>query len=376
MRSCLSQKQNRIGNRSLAAQLARFQGHTQSHLAAAATISPRIAQLAFSFPLLFAALATGHGPDDNRAKATGLTFAGAPLSRAAAAIGLPLCLRHLPPEACPLNFSHVMWSPGASRLLGSLIPSDPLIAGAWLDGTSYAARYGDETIAIWIARQHRLFTGEQTLPLPHLLLPFLLYAWHSRHQPGLLFDWVPWMPSLELPEAFFRTVGWLKMIKPYVDLDMWGVDDTWLPEGQWAEYHFTPIARPLAMMREAIAMESCLIEYSEGIARNFCRLFRIARSGQSVATMEVRPCKTTGLPSVFQLKGVKNATCPAELQVAAEQFVKQHAHVITSPPLPGNAGPSHRLTGLLQHYSASMPAEMQHPCRSGICSFPPSQLVA
>lgn len=354
----MSQKQNRMGSRSLAAQLARFQGHSAGHLAAAAAISPRIAQLTSSFPLLFAALVTGHGPEDNRAQATGLTIAGAPLSHVAAAMGLPLCLRHLPPEACPLSFSHVMWSTAASRLLASLIPTDPPIARAWLAGTSYAARYGDETIAIWVARQHRLFGGEKTLPLPHLLLPIVLYAWHSRHRPGLLLGWVPWMPSLELPEAFFRTVGWLKMIKPHVDLDPWGVDDPWLPEGRWGEYHFTPIASPIALRLEAIAMESCLIEYSEGIARNFCRLFSVEQAGRTVATMEVRPSETTALPTVFQIKGVKNADCPAEIQHAAEQFVKQHARVITNPRLPANSGPTHRLKGLLRHYVASMHPEM------------------
>jgi len=355
---CLSLTYIRFGNRSLAKQLARFQGHVASELAPAAAISPRIAQVASSFPLLFAALATGYGSDDNRAQATELIITGAPLSRVAAAMGLPLCLRHLPPEACPFGFSHVTWSPAASRLLASLIPSDPQTARAWLAGISYAARYGDETIAIWIARQHRLFAGEKALPLPHLLLPIVLYAWHSRHRPGLLLGWVPWMPSLELPEAFFRTVAWLKVIKPYVDLDPWGVDDPWLPEGRWGEYHFTPITFPIALRLEAIAMESCLIEYSEGIARNFCRLFSVEHAGQTVATMELRPNETTALPTVFQIKGVKNAECPVDIQLAAEQFVKQHARVITNARLPANGGPSHRLKGLLRHYVASMPPEM------------------
>jgi hypothetical protein len=299
-------------------------------LASAAAISPRLAQVASSFPLLFVALATGYGSDEDRAQATELIITGAPLSRVAAVIGLPLCLRHLPPEACPFGFSHFMWSPDASRLLASLIPSDPLIARAWLGGTSYAARYGDETIAIWIARQHRLFAGEKSLPLPHLLLPFVLYAWHSRYRPGLLLGWVPWIPSLELPEAFFRTVAWLKMIKPHVDLDPWGVDDTWLPEGRSGEYNFTPIASPIALRNEALAMESCLIEYSEGIARNFCRFFSVEHAGQTVATMEVRPSETTALPTLFQIKGVKNADCPAEIRHAAEQYVKQHARVVTN----------------------------------------------
>jgi len=356
---CLSLTYIRFGNRSLAKQLARFQGHNiASELAPAAAISPRIAQLASSFPLLFAALVTGYGPDEHRAQATELIITGAPLSRVAEAMGLPLCLRHLPPEACPLSFSHVMWSPAASRLLASLIPSDPQTARAWLAGISYAARYGDETIAIWIARQHRLFAGEKTLPLPHLLLPFVLYAWHSRHHPGLLFDWAPWMPSLELPEVYFRTVAWLKMIKPFVDLDTRGVDDAWLPEGRWGEYHFTPIADPRALIREAIAMESCLIEYSEGIARNFCRLFRIARSGRSIATMEVRPHETTGLPTVFQTKGMNNADCPQDVLHATEQFLTEHARMITDARLPASTGASHRLNNMLKYYCASMPEEM------------------
>jgi hypothetical protein len=227
---------------------------------------------------------------------------------------------------------------------------------------SFAARYGDETIAIWLARQHRLFAQERFAP--YSLMPLILYAWHSRHRPDVLLFSVPWVPSLELPEAFFRTVAWLKMIKPHVDLDYWGVVDSWMPAGRWKGYFFTPLSTPNALTLDAIEMQNCLSEYGEGLARNFCRLFSVRRAGQKIATMEVRPCDVSRHPVIVDMKGPNNSECSVEVWHAAEQFVKQHARPVVDQIVPPNIGASHRLKGMLLYYCAAHPDEMSEWVRT------------
>jgi hypothetical protein len=63
--------------------------------------SPRLADLAISFPAAVYALASRQGAQRRRQKALQLTIEGAPLRDVAVALDLPLWLRRLPPYREP-----------------------------------------------------------------------------------------------------------------------------------------------------------------------------------------------------------------------------------------------------------------------------------
>src|SRR3974390_229751 len=82
------------------AQIARFPGSVRARVRSCAAASPCMSQLAITFPLLLQAIATEYGPSEARSAAIKLVELGRPLAEVAAEIGLPLCLRRIPPEAC------------------------------------------------------------------------------------------------------------------------------------------------------------------------------------------------------------------------------------------------------------------------------------
>ncbi|MBS0242721.1 MAG: hypothetical protein JSS20_11135, partial [Proteobacteria bacterium] len=90
-----------------------------------ADLSPYLADLATTFPLLFHMLATDTGDFAHRAAVLRLVENGEPLAKAAIAYKLPLCLRRVPPEACRGRLGWFGWSKNASAALANHVPRDP-----------------------------------------------------------------------------------------------------------------------------------------------------------------------------------------------------------------------------------------------------------
>lgn len=304
-----------------ALQLARFAYRNGGRLAACAAIHPRVAQLASTHPLAFFTLATAGGPLDARELAILRTVEGKPLSVVSAALGLPLCMRRLPPEVFKTRLLHVRWSPGASRRLSPLIPRDTRTARAWLGGITLAARIGDETIAIWLARHHKLFAEGRTLP--RSVIPLIVFAWHAN-RPDLLYGVQPWTPDMDGATTVMRAAAWVKRVKLHAIMAETGLEDVWLPEGELRGVRFVPLTTPRALIEEASAMNNCLVEYGEGLARNICRLYSIRRGGVRLATLEVRPSGRSGRLVGVQMRGAGNADCPLDLWHLATQWVDSH----------------------------------------------------
>ena len=267
-----------------AVQLARFPYRNGHRLSACAAIHPRIAQLAWTHPVAFFALATACGPIEARQRAISLAVEGKPLATVSAALGLPLCFRHLPPEICRTRFPYFRWSTTASKRLAQLMPQTPRAAQAWLAGITFAARMGDEEIAIWLARHHKLLDDGRTAP--RLLLPLILFAWHTRYQPELLLGVQGWSPDLDCATTVTRTAIWLKRAKLNTDLGPGGLTSGWLPEGRLRGLRFVPLTTAADLIGEADAMHNCVVEYGEGLARNICRLFSVSQGEQRIATLD------------------------------------------------------------------------------------------
>ena len=144
--------------------LSRFPGLSKYQVEQCRALPERVADLAATFPLLFFMLARNCGPLRHRQEAVRLAEFGKPLADVAAAYGLPLCLRRIPPSACHTPPPWVRWSAGTGRLLADHIPSQPLEAANWLAATFYAARACHEAFGLWIAKQDAIFGEEKFGP--------------------------------------------------------------------------------------------------------------------------------------------------------------------------------------------------------------------
>src|SRR5258705_8290619 len=174
--------------------VARFPSRFRDRVRRCAAISSNIAQLAHTFPLLLYALAIEYGPHDARLDAIRLVELGRPLAEAAAAIGLPACLRGLPPEACRDPLAWTPFSPDFSRLIANHVPVCLQAMPNWVAAVFYAAHSCDEPLALWVAKQRLL--NERYVIEPCILFPLALFAWHSQRRDTALRKLVfsPWTP--------------------------------------------------------------------------------------------------------------------------------------------------------------------------------------
>ena len=176
----------------IAAQFQRFVHLDQRQINSVGRISPRVAQLAVSFPLLFSVLTYPYGPYGPRADAIVAAVNGTPLREVADLVGLPYCFRSIPPEACPKHLQYHHWSAAAHRQLRPLIPQDAAEIYPWLITLFIAAERGDEAVAVWMARQRCLILLARLHP--DTLQPLLMFAWYSLHYPAILHPNGTWSP--------------------------------------------------------------------------------------------------------------------------------------------------------------------------------------
>ncbi|MBX9924892.1 MAG: hypothetical protein K2Y05_00915, partial [Hyphomicrobiaceae bacterium] len=266
--------------------LSRFPSEYHDDLIETLVQSPRVAQLASSYPLLVLLLATGYGSDAARKDAVARANEGASLGKIAEALSLPLSLRRVPPEAC-VNLPFASWSTDASRELASLIPKTAAAAASWLKTIFHAHIRCDETFALWIARQRPLFTGRQLPDLP--LQGLAAYAWCSRFSPIPIDEplTAPWQPDVGLDTACSRAGLWAREIAIVADLSPSGLPAAWVPQADLDGLLFTPILTPESLIAEARVMANCVVSYSERMAKGNSRLYSVTRNGRRVATVEI-----------------------------------------------------------------------------------------
>lgn len=302
-----------------ATHLLRFIHHDPQQINAVASISPRVAQLAISFPLLFSVLAYPYGPANLRDDTIAAAVEGVPLRDIARLAGLPYCLRTLPPEACPKNLLYHRWSLEANRQLCPLIPHDDTLDLLWLTALFAAAQRGEEAVAIWMARQYCLPILSR-LPLDSWQ-PLLMFAWYSVHYPAIVHPNGKWSPTIHFRRAVKRCELWLKHLALFTELDIKGVADPWLSELHADGLHIVPITTPQAILDEASAMENCLVDYGVYVAEGICRLFSVREGGHRVATLQLELGSDGRSLTVAEIKGPRNKACSVTIKARVSEIV-------------------------------------------------------
>lgn len=309
----------------MAQHLARFDARHRQRVADCAALSQRLAQLAFSHPLLLFALATGYGPLTSRREAVRRAVDGRSLADVCAAVGLPLCLKRIAPEACRAPLTPVRWSAAANRELAPLIPRSARAAAAWLSGISFAHAACDERFALWVARQDDLFS-HGTLR-PQLLQPLAVFAWFSQapQRSEILGSNQPWSAELGLKRAVRRTAVWLVYLRLVGWLGHDGLADSWLPAGEACGYRFEPLLTAQALLDEGRAMDNCAVRYAGRLARDESRLFSMRRHGRRIATVEIRRSPNLARLVIAQMRGSGNSPCRLDAKQAAQHWLGRHA---------------------------------------------------
>jgi hypothetical protein len=341
---------------SLEVQIGRFPGRFRERVRYFATTSNNLGQLAFTFPVLLHALATDYGPREVRLAAIELAELGRPLAEIALTIGLPLCLRRLPPEACCEPFAWAQCSRGFNRILANHVPRSPGVMPAWLSTVFYAAHTCDETFAGWIARQHVLHDG--TRLDARVLFPLALLAWHSQREDVALrrLAFTPWTPRISYKLAVLEAKHWFNRVKLLVYLADQPIADTWLDGGSACGFEFLPVTTADHVINERIAMDNCVDGYAEKLAYHHCRLFSVRRRGERIALLEITPGQDDpSIPRKGQLKGPRNIEVSEEAHHAAGVWLHRQGHRrILAGRQPSQQDAALKLRQLLAPYWAAM----------------------
>ncbi|MGN8549730.1 hypothetical protein AB7M49_000718 [Bradyrhizobium elkanii] len=207
-------------------QLRRYHPHVQGKVRALAMRHTRLADLAASFPALLFALAVPRAGIAS-ARARACVIDGRSLSDAAAAAGIPLWLRRLPPEAFTAPITGLPDDELFRRQIANHLPPSPKLAPIWLKSVAAVAELAHGPAAVWIARE-LVRAPPRTDPARLRLVG--LWAWFST-QPATLGHALidrRWTPSMRIGSALAAADAWSTMIALHVSLGSEKIADMWL----------------------------------------------------------------------------------------------------------------------------------------------------
>ncbi|MES5483964.1 hypothetical protein QMZ05_14525 [Bradyrhizobium sp. INPA03-11B] len=303
-------------------QLRRYHPHVQAKVRALAMQHARIADLAVSFPGLLFALAVPRAGRDSKL-ALAHVIDGRSLAKAAAAAGIPLWLRNLPPEAFIFPIAGLPDDEVFRRQIANHLPPSAKLSPIWLQAVTELAGLAHSPAAAWIARE--LIRAPRFVNPAGLRLVGL-WAWFST-QPSTLGHTLidrTWAPAMRLDTARAAANDWRTLLSLHLNLGSQPIADMWLQAGRVAGYDFVPLTSTADIAEEAEAMQNCLRTYGYNLAHNRSRLWSIRQHGRRVATLKVATRYRDPLPSIVELKGRRNGEMPAELWWAARQWLHMH----------------------------------------------------
>lgn len=308
------------GSPAIARSLGRFPLCCRSRIFRLALRHPRLADLAVTFPGLLFALSITHWSE--RRRPLDLAMQGAPLKSVAAAAGVPMWMRRLPPETFVERFQSLPDGDVFRRRITNHLPRSPKLAAFWLGVVRDAARWGDDDVAVWIARE--LVRDRKTVTFERLRL-VSLYAWYSRRPGTSGHDCVrsPWHHGMRFATAVEEARAWRELATLRVNLGDASVDP-WLRPATVTGFTFVPLDSARAIADEARVMRNCVCEYGQRLAEGRERLWSMQRNGERVATLSVGYPRGQPTIDVLDLRGRANVPAPKHLWVVAQRWIGQH----------------------------------------------------
>jgi hypothetical protein len=294
--------------------------------------------------------------------------AGLPLKCAADALGLPMWLRRLPPEAFATPLPVMPTDSEFALAVTNRIPLRVEETAAWFDRIVYALRVVDRDFAIWVAKAPRV------LPMSTSDEDFrwlTAWAWYSR-QPGTRAHELlrrPWLPGISWKKARDEVAIWRKRIDLTATLGR-GIRDPWFSDGHALGFDIVALRTVEHFVAESSAMENCLDQYAARLTYGRVRVFSVRRHGASIASLELslRSDDVTAA-AITQLRGPRNRRVATQVWQAVHAWLGgQPFKALSSQPSdPGSAREALRM--LWQPYldalEAAGVAERLRPPLSG-----------
>ena len=337
-------------------------------IAALTARAVRIEDLADSFPGLLFALVTRYGDGRERQRAMACIKAGLPLKCAADALGLPMWLRRLPPEAFATPLPAMPADAEFALALTNRIPLRAEEVTAWFDRVVYALKVVGRDYAMWVAKAPRV------LPLSTSDEDFrwlTAWAWYSTQRVGRAHELLrgPWSPAMSWKKARDELAIWRKRIDLAATLGP-GIGDAWFADGHALGFDIVALRTIDQFVTESAAMENCLDQYAARLTYGRVRVFSVRRQGTSIASLELSlRSDDAETPAITQLRGPRNRRVATQVWQAVHAWLggQPFKALAGQPSDPGSARETLRVLWqpYLEALEAAGIAERLRPPLSG-----------
>ncbi len=299
----------------------RFGYRQKNRLAKFAAGSPRLAQLASSFPLLFFALATGYGNARQRALALRMVDDGCKLRDIAAVMELPMALRRVVPAMLiePLVVARLT-DKGATSLASRALRAGPSQRNSVAVGF-YGSRLYNEAFGVWLAQ---ISVCDRVREL-EAVRAVAIYAWASNQMddPDVSLGVPPWVRELSLETACDNAREWINRLQWRRYFQGLPLKDHWMRPGSYEGFDIVPLLTMADLKAEIAVMRNCLAAYVPRLISGKTRLYGVRRGKDRLATVEVAHTGDDTLV-MMQTKGPGNVTVSTAIFRAVEKWWSDH----------------------------------------------------
>lgn len=312
-----------------------------------------LTDLLYAFPGAAVALAAEHPGSGMREHAIGLVKSGRSLKKVAGALGVPMWLRRLPPEAFDVPVAFMPDDASFALRIVNLIPKRDAQIPIWLRWVAFGAQACSHDFALWLAGQMEKIEPGDDVPL----LPLAIYAWYSGKRDVVASRLIEkrWHKKISLIEAVHHTRQWLERAVIEYCLGQDALRRNWMSSVSSRGFRFVPLISAEALREEGDAMQHCVGLYWDQVAIGACMIFSVRHRGKRVATLEVyRRTPTSREPHIGEFRGLANCDPDRKVIEAANAWLARQGNYPISAEIAVAGIPAHcsRWQALWQPYCA------------------------
>jgi hypothetical protein len=318
----------------------RFTFRHREEIYRAAALSPRALQLIDVFPVAALAIYADCWPflpgdsfwlrhaerSDQQQKAKNLVERGARLRDVAAALGIPLALRHLKPGVAHFSSEILVEHPELLHWM----PATTSAARIWLLSINFAHRRGGIDYAHWVARHVPEMPGlaNQVTDTVTDLLDWVLA---TKVASGREFVARPFTPAIGVKAAMQASRDWHEAVASMSDAtNHLALPPPWYPPAKQAAFEIVPITTAADLYREGREMHHCVGSYADRVREGCTYVYSVRQDGKPVATVSlVRHDGNGALTSghggqvaIEQVRGPCNVTPSKAIMSAVRRWLR------------------------------------------------------
>jgi hypothetical protein len=253
---------------------------------------------------------------DRRSYAAHLVDCGARLRDVAAAMNIPMALRHIKPGVAHLVTNVFCQHSDFLNFLPATTPKQRI----WLPVVNWAFNKVDSDFARWAAKHVPEIPGRRDQEVGSFISN--LADWVCAKGPSRQFVIRPFQSTMSLKTVTTLSAEWHEAVAAGMDGPAAAFPPPWYPAAKIGDYDIVPIDNSAALYREGAAMHHCVGTYTDAVQSGSLYVYSIHRDGQRVATLALARDPSSTKDRLAQLRGPCNAEPPKAVTLAVQRWLR------------------------------------------------------